>query len=101
MSPLRETVGVLRSLLRESGTDAGSYLELVKHASDLKMWFRITGTTKKGFKGQQVAHWLGDRKPEKSKQAFVQQIELDQGHWKVIQARDLPPEVLARFDGSL
>lgn len=80
--------------------EEAEYLELVKHASDQRVWFRITGTTKDGFKGQQVVHWTGDRKPKKAVQAFIRQIDLAQQSWKRVQKQDVPANVLARFDAN-
>lgn len=100
MSHLRETVTAIRSML-EGGSitlEDADYLELIPRPSDARVWFRVISPTQKGFKGQQVIHWLGDRKPKKAVQFFIRQIEIDQNRWKPTQRQDIPADVLARFD---
>ncbi len=73
------------------------YLEMVKHPSDVLIWFLATAETKQGYKGLQVEHWLGERKPKKAVQKTIQRLEINQGYWKKVKKSDLPSEVLNRF----
>lgn len=87
-------------LTRDKGGYAlPAFYELVKHASDQRVWFKALEAMKKpGYKGLTVVWWDRERKPKKPKQASIQDFEISNGFFKRVDPHDLPDEVLARFE---
>jgi hypothetical protein len=75
------------------------FYEMIKHPSDVNIWFKATEEMKKpGYKGLAVWWDIGARKPKKAKQSSLQRLDIDQGYYKRIRETDLPVEVRQRFD---
>ena len=76
-----------------------AYYEMVKHPSDVQIWFKATEVMKKpGYKGVKVEWYARDRKPKKATASSIQRLDISQGYYKQIKEDALPLEVLAQFE---
>lgn len=74
------------------------FYKMVKHPSDMNIWFKATEELKKpGYKGIKVEWYLGDRKPKKAKASTIHGLDISQGYYKQVAEQELPPEVAERF----
>ena len=74
-----------------------AYYEMVKHPSDVQIWFKATEVMKKpGYKGVKVEWYARNRKPKKATASSIQGLDISQGYYKQMKGA-LPLEVLARL----
>ena len=65
-------------------------------------WFVPQVPTKSGTAKGLLVRWVyaEERKPQKAKQSSISERDLSSTHWKPVTAKDIPAEVLARFQDA-